>query len=122
MAQVVSDHTSTKEIFEGHGKLIRCDHIDVDHNYGREMPCPSVEHLVEILVELYEDRDELERVAQACYGRVTEDQFKWDNISDQFDGVFQEVLQAEPLVGAETVSVEKKGKCKKRRKKMSVGS
>ena len=122
VAQVVSDHTSTKEIFEGHGKLIRCDHIDVDHNYGREMPCPSVEHLVEILVELYEDRDELERVAQACYGRVTEDQFKWDNISDQFDGVFQEVLQAEPLVGAESVSVEKKGKCKKRRKKMSVGS
>jgi glycosyltransferase involved in cell wall biosynthesis len=122
VAQVVSDHTSTKEIFEGHGKLIRCDHIDVDHNYGREMPCPSVEHLVEILVELYEDRDELERVAQACYGRVTEDQFKWDNISDQFDGVFQEVLQAEPLVGAEPVSVEKKGKCKKRRKKMSVGS
>ena len=122
VAQVVSDHTSTKEIFEGHGKLIRCDHIDVDHNYGREMPCPSVDHLVEILVELYEDRDELERVAQACYGRVTEDQFKWDNISDQFDGVFQEVLQAEPLVGAESVSVEKKGKCKKRRKKMSVGS
>jgi glycosyltransferase involved in cell wall biosynthesis len=121
VAQVVSDHTSTKEIFEGHGKLIRCDHIDVDPNYGREMPCPSVEHLVEILVELYEDRDELERVAQACYGRVTEDQFKWDNISDQFDGVFQEVLQAEPLVGAESVSPEKKGKCKKKRKKVPIG-
>ena len=122
VAQVVSDHTSTKEIFEGHGKLIRCDHIDVDHNYGREMPCPSVDHLVEILVELYEDRDQLDRVAQSCYERVTEDQFKWDNISDQFDGVFQEVLQAEPLVGAESVSVAKKGKCKKRRKKVSVGS
>jgi glycosyltransferase involved in cell wall biosynthesis len=121
VAQVVSNHTSTKEIFEGHGKLIRCDHIDVDINYGREMPCPSVEHLVEILVELYEDRDELERVAQACYGRVTEDQFKWDNISDQFDGVFQEVLYAEPLVSAESVSVEKKGKCKRKRKKVPIG-
>jgi hypothetical protein len=52
---------------------------------------------------------------------VTEDQFKWDNISDQFDGVFQEVLQAEPLVSAESVSPEKKGKCKKKRKKVSVG-
>jgi glycosyltransferase involved in cell wall biosynthesis len=121
VAQVVSDHTSTKEIFEGYGKLIKCDHIDVDPNYGREMPCPSVEHLVEILVELYEDRDELERVAKACYGRVTEDQFKWDNISDQFDGVFQEVLQAEPLVGAESVSPEKKGKCKKKRRKVPIG-
>lgn len=121
VAQVVSDHTSTKEIFEGYGKLIKCDHIDVDPNYGREMPCPSVEHLVEILVELYEDRNELERVAQACYGRVTEDQFKWDNISDQFDGVFREVLQAEPLVGAESVSPEKKGKCKKKRRKVPIG-
>lgn len=121
VAQVVSDHTSTKEIFEGYGELIRCDHVDVDPNYGREMPCPSVEHLVEILASLYEDREKLDQVAQSCYERVTEDQFKWDNISDQFDGVFQEVLQAEPLVGAESVSPEKKGKCKKKRKKVPIG-
>ena len=121
IAQVVPDHTSTKEIFEGYGELIRCDHVDVDPNYGREMPCPSVEHLVEILTSLYEDREKLDQVAQSCYERVTEDQFKWDNISDQFDGVFQEVLQAEPLVGAESVSPEKKGKCKKKRKKVPIG-
>ena len=121
VAQVVPDHTSTKEIFEGHGELIRCDHVDVDPNYGREMPCPSVEHLVEILASLYEDREKLDQVAQSCYERVTEDQFKWDNISDQFDGVFQEVLQAEPLVSAESVSPEKKGKCKKKRKKVPIG-
>jgi glycosyltransferase involved in cell wall biosynthesis len=121
VAQVVPDHTSTKEIFEGHGELIRCDHVDVDPNYGREMPCPSVEHLVEILASLYEDREKLDQVAQSCYERVTEDQFKWDNISDQFDGVFQEVLQAEPLVGAESVSPKKKGMCKKKRKKVPIG-
>jgi hypothetical protein len=56
VAQVVPDHTSTKEIFEGYGKLIRCDHIDVDTNFGREMPCPSDNHLVEILNNLYDDR------------------------------------------------------------------
>lgn len=121
VAQVVPGHTSTKEIFEGYGELIRCDHVDVDPNYGREMPCPSVEHLVEILASLYEDREKLDQVAQSCYDRVTEDQFKWDNISDQFDGVFQEVLQAEPLVGAESVSPEKKGKCKKKRRKVPIG-
>ena len=48
-------------------------------------------------------------------------QFKWDNIADQFDGVFQEVLQAEPLVGAESVSPKKKGMCKKKRKKVPIG-
>ena len=122
VAQVVPDHTSTKEIFEGHGKLIRCDHVDVDTNFGREMPCPSVEHLVEILSDLYENRDELDRIAQSCYERVTEDQFKWDNIADQFHGVFQEVLQSEQFVSAESVSPKKKGKCRKKREKVLVGS
>lgn len=121
VAQVVPNHTSTKEIFEGHGKLIRCDHVDVDPNYGRDMPCPSVEHLAEILANLYEDRENLDQVAQSCYERVTESQFEWDNIADQFDSVFQEVLRDEPLVSAESVSLEKKGKCKKKRKKVSVG-
>ena len=121
VAQVVPNHTSTKEIFESHGELIRCDHIDVDPNYGRDMPCPSVEHLAEILANLYEDREKLDQVAQSCYKRVTETQFEWDNIADQFDGVFQEVLQDEALVSAESVSPEKKGKCKKKRKKVLVG-
>jgi glycosyltransferase involved in cell wall biosynthesis len=122
VAQVVPDHTSTKEIFEGHGKLIRCDHVDVDPNFGREMPCPSVEHLVEILSDLYENRDEIDRIAQSCYERVTEDQFKWDNISDQFDGVFQEVLQGEQFVSAESVSPKKKRKCRQKREKVPVGA
>jgi D-inositol-3-phosphate glycosyltransferase len=122
VAQVVPDHTSTKEIFEGYGELIRCDHIDVDPNFGREMPCPSTDHLVEILTDLYENREKLDRLAQSCYERVTEDQFKWDNISDQFDGVFQEVLQAEQFVGAESVSRKKKGKCRRKREKVLVGA
>ena len=121
VAQVVPNHTSTKEIFEGHGELIRCDHIDVDPNYGRDMPCPSVEHLAEILANLYEDREHLDQVAQACYDRVTEAQFDWDNIADQFDEVFQEVLQEEQLESAESVSPEKKGKCKRKRKKVPIG-
>jgi D-inositol-3-phosphate glycosyltransferase len=122
VAQVVPDHTSTKEIFEGYGELIRCDHIDVDPNFGREMPCPSTDHLVEILTDLYENREKLDRLAQSCYERVTEDQFKWDNISDQFDGVFQEVLQAEQFVDAESVSRKKKGKCRRKREKVLVGA
>ena len=52
VAQVVPGHTSCKEIFEGYGQLIRCDHIDTDTNFGREMPCPSTEHLTEILNDL----------------------------------------------------------------------
>jgi D-inositol-3-phosphate glycosyltransferase len=110
VAQVVPDHTSCKEIFDGYGKLIRCDHVDVDTNYGREMPCPSVEHLTEILVELYENRNELDAVAQACYERATDEAFDWDTVASQFDEAFQEVLGEE---AADKENVKKKNKKKK---------
>lgn len=93
VAQVVPNHTSCKEIFEGYGKLIRCDHIDVDINYSREMPCPSVDHLAEILAELYENKEELDATAQACYERATSEMYDWDPIAKQFDGIFEDVLK-----------------------------
>jgi glycosyltransferase involved in cell wall biosynthesis len=93
VAQVVPDHTSTKEIFEGYGKLIRTEHVDVDPNYAREMHCPSSDHFAEILTELYEDRDLLDATAQACYDRVTSEEFSWDTIAHQFDEEFQEVMK-----------------------------
>jgi len=113
VAQVVPDHTSCKEIFEGYGRLISCNHIDVDTNFAREMPCPSSKHLTEILNELYEDRDKLDAVAELCYLRATDEQFNWDTVAAQFDGVFQEVLN--PVLEAEAL-VEPKKKKKKQGK------
>lgn len=92
VAQVVPDHTSCKEIFDGYGKLIRNLHADVDTNFGRIMPCPDDNHLAQILGELYQDRAELDRVAQACYERVTDSCFNWDTVSSDFVDVFTEVL------------------------------
>jgi glycosyltransferase involved in cell wall biosynthesis len=92
VAQIVPDHTSCKEIFEGAGLLIRSLHADVDTNFGRIMPCPDDNHLAELLAAVYEDRVLLQRVADACYERATEERFDWDTVADQFDGVFQEAL------------------------------
>ena len=122
VAQVVPDHTSTKEVFEGHGRLIRCNHIDVDTNYGREMPCPSTDHLVEILCEMYESKDARSQVADACYARVTDEQFSWDTIASQFGGIFEDVMNEvdHGIEGAkDEVSVETKNK--KKRKRRSKG-
>lgn len=99
VAQVVPDHTSCKEIFEGAAPLIRCDHVDVDINFNRDMPCPSAQHLAEILTELYEDRTRLDEVAEACYQRATDDMYQWDTIAQQMDEAFQEALEG-PLDGA----------------------
>lgn len=118
VAQVVPNHTSTKEVFEGYGRLIRCDHIDVDTNYAREMPCPSTEHLVEILNDLYQDREKLEATAELCYQRVTEPCFSWETIANQFDGVFQEVMNGSFDEGHDVSELNKKKKKKKREKRL----
>jgi glycosyltransferase involved in cell wall biosynthesis len=120
VAQVVPDHTSCKEIFDGYGKLIRCDHVDVDVNYAREMPCPSDEHLAEILTELYENRDELASVAQACYERATDEQFSWDTVASQFGGIFEDVLKGVDHSVEEPVVIDsvKKRRTKKKKKEL----
>jgi glycosyltransferase involved in cell wall biosynthesis len=118
VAQVVPNHTSCKEIFEGYGRLIRCDHVDVDINYAREMPCPSSDHLAAILTELYEDREKLAATAELCYLRATEERFNWDTIAHQFGEVFQEVLN--PV--SETTETQPKKKKKGKPVKRSVYS
>jgi len=90
--QVVPDHTSCKEIFDGYGELIRCDHVDVDTNYGREMPCPSSEHLVEILEQLHEVPEICDEIGKKCYERATDPQFAWDTVASQFGGIFEDVM------------------------------
>lgn len=112
--QIVPDHTSCKEIFDGYGKLINCNHIDVDMNYAREMPCPSDDHLAELLSELYEDRDELERVGKACQERVLDNQFAWETVASKFGGIFEDVLnEVDHDLDKEPVSVTPKKKRKK---------
>ena len=119
VAQVVPGHTSTKEIFEGYGKLIKCDHVDVDTNFGREMPCPSDTHLAELLTELYENPQERLETAERCYQRVTDTAFQWDTVAAEFHKVFQEVLNDTyelPQEAVSPVALEKKSKKKKGKK------
>jgi glycosyltransferase involved in cell wall biosynthesis len=118
--QIVPDHTSCKEIFEGYGKLIRCDHVDVDTNYAREMPCPSADHLAELLTELYENRDKSDAVAELCYQRATDPQFAWETVASQFGGIFEDVLQeVDHGVELETVSKRRKKKTKRTKKELA---
>jgi len=115
--QVVPDHTSCKEIFEGYGELIRYDHVDVDTNYGREMPCPSSEHLVEILDQLYEVPEICDEIGEKCYQRATDPQFSWDTVASQFGGIFEDVMnQVDHSVQPE-INVEIGEKPKARKKK-----
>ncbi len=103
VAQVVSNNTSSKEIFDGYGRCIDIEHIDVDMNFGRQMPVPSADHLASILEELYEDRKLLASYAKRCYDRALEAQFQWNTIALQFGQAFEEAaaqpwpVKEEPL-------------------------
>jgi glycosyltransferase involved in cell wall biosynthesis len=119
--QVVPAHTSCREIFEGYGRMIRCDHVDVDTNYAREMPCPSSDHLAEILTDLYENREKLDATAELCYERVTDKQFDWDTVASQFGGIFEDVLN-EVDHSVEEEAPKTKKKKKERRDKRTVGA
>jgi D-inositol-3-phosphate glycosyltransferase len=116
VAQVVPNHTSCKEIFEGYGRLIRCDHVDVDVNYAREMPCPSSDHLAEILTDLYENREKLDATAELCYTRVTDKQFDWATVASQFGGIFEDVLKGVDHSIEEEPTPKKKKKVKKEKR------
>ena len=116
--QVVPDHTSCKEIFEGYGELIRCDHVDVDTNYAREMPCPSSDHLAEILEYLYQDKGIREWVGTRCRQRVMDTQFSWDTVASQFGGIFEEVLSQDPEPVAEPKEKRKERKDRTKTRKL----
>lgn len=122
VAQVVPDHTSTKEIFQGYGQLIRCDHIDVDTNFSRELPCPSSDHLAEIFADLYENREKLDATAELCYQRVLDPCFSWDNIAAQFNGVFEDMLNGIDHTVEEEPTPKEKKKKKEKREKRLVGA
>lgn len=121
VAQVVPNHTSCREIFEGYGRLIHCNHVDVDTNYAREMPCPSSDHLAEILTDLYNNKEKLDATAELCYQRATDPRFSWETVASQFDGVFQEVLSGAFLEEHDLTQQEVKEKPKKR-KKVKIGA
>lgn len=95
VAQVVPNHTSLKEIFEGVAPLIDNCFMDVDRNFNRDMPVPSAAHLAEILGDLYEDQDLLKQVGADCFQRATSAKYQWDNIAKQFDEAFKTVLKPE---------------------------
>jgi hypothetical protein len=57
------------------------------------MPCPSSEHLTELLNELYEDREKLASIADLCYERATSEEFDWDTVANQFKEEFEEALE-----------------------------
>lgn len=92
VAQIVPDHTSCKEIFDGVPR-IAIESWEVDMNYGLDRGQPSPDSLASILNEYYEDREALAAAGQWCYGRMHEKQFTWPYIGKQAKKIINTLLK-----------------------------
>lgn len=91
-AQVVPDHTSMKEIFDG-VERIAVESWEVDTNYGLDRGVPSADHLAELLTKYYNDRELLKRDAKWCYDMACSPKYDWANIGQQFSEIINEALK-----------------------------
>ena len=92
-AQIVPDHTSLKEIFDGIPR-IGVESWEVDCNYGLDRGVPSAEGLAAILNHYYENREDLEKVDEWCYEKLQSDEYKWENIGTLVSGIIKRTLEA----------------------------
>ena len=92
VAQVVPDHTSCQEIFNG-VRRIECHGSETDRNYGLERPLPEPESMAEILNYYYHHRDELQAAGERCKARINEKPFTWPYIQKQMLSIVEDLLK-----------------------------
>ena len=93
VAQVVPNHSACKELWEGVSPLINVKEWEVlTGGINTEGGVIDVNHLVSILDNLYNNRDELRKISKKCYEHVQQEVFSWDYISNQFDIIIKDML------------------------------
>lgn len=95
VAQIVPDHTSLKEIFDGI-RRISIESWETDRNYGLERGQPSPDDLADILDYYYHNREELQMAGEWCYERIHEEQFTWPHVQKQMLEIINRALFPKP--------------------------
>jgi len=94
VAQVVPNHSACKELWEGIAPLIEIQEWEVlTGGINTEGGVINVEHLADILEDLYQNRDKTKELAKKAYEYVQQERFTWAYIANQFDKVIQDMLQ-----------------------------
>jgi D-inositol-3-phosphate glycosyltransferase len=92
VAQIVPDHTSLKEIFDGVPR-IAIESWETDRNYGLERGQPSPDHLAELLGDYYKDRKALKDDGKWCYDRMHQPKFSWEAVQRQMLQIVERLLE-----------------------------
>ncbi len=97
-AQLVPDHTSLAEIFDGIPR-IPTESWEVDKNYGLDRGVPSASGAAKILDYYYNNRETLQANADWCYEALCQERYSWNTIGEQVRGVIKRVLEGRPRSG-----------------------
>jgi len=96
IAQVVPNHSACKELWEGVAPLIKVAEWEVlTGGINTEGGVIDVENLVEILEDLYQNRDKTRALGKAAYDHVHQEKFSWDYVAKQFDAVIVDTLSSD---------------------------
>ncbi|MEM7117616.1 MAG: glycosyltransferase family 4 protein [Chloroflexota bacterium] len=91
-AQIVPNHSACAELWPGAAELVDPVESVQLRGFPQQMAAVSAEGVAEALERLYHDPDYRQQMARAAYQLATQPQFSWANIADQWDQLFQEVL------------------------------
>ena len=105
--QIVPDWSATKEIWEGYGKLINV--ASVRHEpamINTQQAVIDTDHLVEVMNEMYESKEEREKVGEKCIEVTQRPEYRWENVGKQFDKIFKKVAGNVPAGGPIALNVQ----------------
>lgn len=91
VAQLVPDHTSLEEIFDG-VERIPVESWETDRNYGLERGQVSPSAMASLLNRYYEDRELLKGDGEWCYQRMQEPSFSWSFIQEKMAKIVDKLL------------------------------
>ena len=97
VAQVVPDHTSLKEIFDGVSR-IEVESWETDRNYGLERGQPSPSSLASILDGYYHSPESLVQAGNWCFHRIHEKPFTWPHVQKQMVKIIEKTLEQKEAV------------------------
>lgn len=91
VAQIVPDHTSLQEIFDG-VQRIAIESWETDRNYGLERGQPSPSSLASILNHYYHSRESLIAAGNWCFSRIHEKAFTWPYVQKRMVDIVEATL------------------------------
>jgi glycosyltransferase involved in cell wall biosynthesis len=82
--QIVPNHTSCKDVWQGKGLLIDVAAWITDKDLGVERGIIDYKHAAELLNKVYEDKDYRKKVADDCFEVTQNPSYSWERVAEGF--------------------------------------